>query len=304
LKAFKHDDSKKEVDEFLKLSIDAGYKLCQAGLLWIDSQLAYTKGDTPNLISLNDKSVKLYSQIDCGNLNLAPLMVGIDYQVNITGSDTLAFSNALEGLAKSLKQEEGNKRLAAFAARFARFQTITAHKMNRSKLAEHYIRQAISIAELHNLITYRVEYYCILSALHAEQGNKGVSLELLNKAVNIASTDLTAQKDITMTIHTYKGKIYGLLKSYKTSEAAYKEALQLAKELGTTELIYTAELKKGLGEALCMQGRKVDAKTELAQSKEVFDKARAAYQAMKAPLIKPSFTEKSVEELLVLVEAR
>jgi hypothetical protein len=304
VKGFKYEEAQKEVDEFLQLSTDASYKLCQAGLIWVDSHLAQTKGDILNFMSLNDKSLEIFSQVDSGNVILASLMVGVEYKIEITDNDTLAFTNGLEGLKKSLKKEEGNKRLAAFASRFSRFQAVTADKMKMPRLAEAYLKYAILICDQYDVPGYKNDHYSLLATLKASQGKKEEALEMLEKSKLFISEDPITQKEDLLTTTTREGKIYGLLGNYAMSGASYKESLQLVKELGITQLIYTAELKKGLGEALQMQRKDVEAKKELIESKKIYDKARAAYQSMKAPLTRPSFTNKSVEELLDLVEAR
>ncbi|MBL8152466.1 MAG: tetratricopeptide repeat protein [Blastocatellia bacterium] len=304
VKGFKHEEAKREVDEFLQPSVDASYKLCQAGLIWVNSQLAHINGNILDSMSLNEKSLEVFSQIDSGNIKLAPLMVGVEYQIETTDNDSLAFTNGLEGLKKSVKREEGNKRLAAFASRFAGFQGVTADKMKMPNLAEAYIKYAISICDQHDVPAYRVDYYTFLATLKASSEKTEEALSLLEKAKSFGSKDYMAQKEDLLATSIYKGKIHGLLGNYETSEASYREALELSKELGRNQLIYTAEIRKGLGEALQKQGKKVEAKKELIESKKMYDKARAAYQSMKAPLTRPSFTNKSVEELLDLVEVR
>ncbi|MBL8151057.1 MAG: tetratricopeptide repeat protein [Blastocatellia bacterium] len=221
---------------------DASYKLCQADLTFISSQLAFVNGDNLTSLALNDQSIKMLTRIDAGNANLTPLMVGTGNHIDMTDNDTLAFDNGLEGLKKSLKKEKGNKRLLAFASRFASFQAIIADKMKMPNLAEAYFNYAISICDEYDISGYKNSYYCFLAVLKASQGKRKEALETLEKAKMFISKDPITQKEDQLITFGYTGKVYGLLEDYKVSEDSYRKAFQIAKEIGTSQLIYTAEI--------------------------------------------------------------
>lgn len=308
IKSYQKQKAKIEVEQALSYAAESGYKLAEAQLVYIKSELAIFDENIAESITLSNKSLKLFSGLDSDILTLYPLMSLVVYQANSADNNLLSFKYGLEGLTKSIKKEEGNTKRAAFAARFSALQAIAAEKMSLFSVTQSYLNYGLTICTQYNLTVYPVELKCLLANLYASQGDRKRALLFLDEAKQLGENfkDSIAKKEITLTISGYEGKVYGMLGNYNKSEASYKEAISIAKGMGTPNVLYSAELDKGLGEALYAQGkaRYVEAKQELISAQQKFDKAALRHETKRANLVKYNFSNKSIEELLRKIDAR
>ncbi|MBL8152473.1 MAG: hypothetical protein JNN15_21315, partial [Blastocatellia bacterium] len=294
------DDAKKEVETWLKVAEEKGYLFNKAKLLYQESLIASYQGTEQVAVKKSLESLEICKEIAIEKFTLYPLLLVSQIYSDFDQND-LAFADALQGIAKSLKFKH-----SAFSSQFFYRAGLVSFGLGMPALAETYLREAIRIAEQEGFHGYLAVAKSVLAALLAERASFAEAKQLIEEAKTqdaVKTLDLMARKQQLFRISEYEGKVYGLAKDFARAEKAYRTALKLAGEIGYSKITGLHQCKQGLGEAIHKQGRKPEALKELLEAKSMYTKARLNLQVeSKNRLLDVNFSDRDIDEAIRLVQ--
>ncbi|MBL8148464.1 MAG: hypothetical protein JNN15_00875 [Blastocatellia bacterium] len=293
-------DARTELDQWLDASKEQGYLFNHAQLLYWDAQTnVYERREQEGLRKCQE-TVELCRSIGANKFLLYPLMLSAFLHIAGDGNDP-AFLESLDGIAGSLDYNN-----PAFASQFYQAAGLSATGLSNPSLAEAYLQKAVQVSEEHQLHGYTVVAKSILASILAVQGEKAKSISLIQEARYkdlVKNVDPSAKKFQLIHILKYEGKVYGLAKDFARSEAAYREVMEVAREIGYKDFLSIGQWRKGLGEALVGQGKMEEGLKELLLAKEEVKKVRAGLHPKSSNhYLDLSFSGKDIDELIKIAQ--
>ncbi|MBL8152317.1 MAG: hypothetical protein JNN15_20520, partial [Blastocatellia bacterium] len=268
-------------------------------LLW-DAQLNVLERKEQEAVRKLQECIEICQKIDAEKFSLYPLL--LSSQIYVTaGFNERAFVESFQGLEGSFKYN-----LPAFTSQFLQTAGRAATGFDSPHLAIEYLERAVDVCEKNEFWVYGAVIKATLAAIIAKQEDTAKAIVLIEEAktLDLAKVaDPLARKQSLINIYSYEGKIYGLAKKYVLAEKAYRAFMLLSAELGYEDYLGVGQVRKGLGEALVEQGRKVEALEEFIKAQKEFEKIQLGlHPKNENRFLDYSFSEKDISELIKSVQ--